>query len=357
MQTILKYPLYRRTQPSNDAPALGYQPAGAVVDVADIVQGKAIDGNSSWLKATDGYYYWSGGVSRDEWWITDFGIEDFWTVTRGKDATVALLDSGLSKHPDLNLDFVKGGYNFVDGSTNFLLDEPHCTHMAGIIAGQGKIITGVAPEVSLWIGRVLDQDGLMADITKLKSALQYILDKNLSFDVINMSIQIPPGDYQNISGYQDDINKLINTIIQRFGTIVVAAIGDFYYMIPTFIDSLPSYATGAFSVTGTKRDSSLCTASGYSNKIDLASPGQDITSLYPVGVSKPWTGTSQAAAYASGVFALAKSYWLKKKPQVQFDAKKMQDIFRQTALPSGSATQFGAGIIQPKKIKTQIDLL
>jgi hypothetical protein len=62
MKAVLKYPLYRRPQPSNEGKDCGYLLDGSSIEVVKMVAGKAIDGISIWFFADDGFYYWGGGA-------------------------------------------------------------------------------------------------------------------------------------------------------------------------------------------------------------------------------------------------------------------------------------------------------
>ena len=61
MQAILTYPLYRRPKPTNKIAPYGYLQRGLALEVEDIIIGEKIDSSSVWYKASDGFYYWSGG--------------------------------------------------------------------------------------------------------------------------------------------------------------------------------------------------------------------------------------------------------------------------------------------------------
>ena len=76
----------------------------------------------------------------------------------GKGMKVAIIDSGVDyTHPDLKANYI-GGYDTVDEDSDPMDGNVHGTHVAGIIAGNGKI-KGVAPNASILAYRVMNDGG------------------------------------------------------------------------------------------------------------------------------------------------------------------------------------------------------
>ena len=83
----------------------------------------------------------------------------------GKGVTAAVLDTGLAPHPDFRgrvrvfLDMTKGKKQLRQPYD----DSGHGTHVAGILAGDGRmsggLLAGMAPEAELVILKVLDEKG------------------------------------------------------------------------------------------------------------------------------------------------------------------------------------------------------
>lgn len=71
---------------------------------------------------------------------------------------VAIIDSGVDyTHPDLQANYI-GGYDTVDEDNDPMDGNVHGTHVAGIIAGNGKI-KGIAPNASILAYRVMNDGG------------------------------------------------------------------------------------------------------------------------------------------------------------------------------------------------------
>src|SRR6185503_6055758 len=81
--------------------------------------------------------------------------------TRGKGVVVAVIDSGIDyNHIALGEGFgeghkVIGGWDFVDNDADPMDLYGHGTYVAGIIAGNGGGLLGIAPEASLLAFRAL----------------------------------------------------------------------------------------------------------------------------------------------------------------------------------------------------------
>ena len=80
----------------------------------------------------------------------------------GKGITAAILDSGIYPHPDLKeriIDF----QDFLNGQAGCYDDYGHGTHVAGILAGNGKLsrgrYRGIAPDCRLLPVKVLNRRG------------------------------------------------------------------------------------------------------------------------------------------------------------------------------------------------------
>jgi serine protease AprX len=121
----------------------------------------------------------------------------------GAGVGVALIDSGVSQHPDLNggllgLSRVVWSQSFVPNNMSANDQFGHGTHVAGLIAGNGHSSTGkqytrtfegIAPQANIINLRVLDQNGEGSDsavINAISTAIQ--LKPLFNIRVINLSL-------------------------------------------------------------------------------------------------------------------------------------------------------------------------
>lgn len=146
-------------------------------------------------------------------------------AVRGSGTTIAVIGTGIDyTHPALGGGFgpghkVVGGYDFVNDDPDPMDDNGHGTHVAGVIAGDGPTITGVAPAAQLTAYKVLNKygGGFTSDvIAGLEQAVSP--DNPHRADVVNLSIS-GPGNGNGPLGRAA-------TAASELGTIVVVAAGN-----------------------------------------------------------------------------------------------------------------------------------
>ncbi|KAA0546316.1 S8 family serine peptidase [Bacillus sp. BGMRC 2118] len=104
--------------------------------------------------------------------------------TNGKDIVVAVVDTGIDyTHPDLKKNYAYGK-SFVPGYPDAMDQNGHGTHVAGSIAGNGRVL-GIGPELKVAAYRVFGPTG-GASTSDIADALMTAADDNV--DVVNMSL-------------------------------------------------------------------------------------------------------------------------------------------------------------------------
>jgi|GEM_PF-481552 len=197
------------------------------------------------------------GVTKcDEFTTVSSGAASAWQQynVSGAGVTVAVLDSGIKEHEDLSSPKQKGNNeddSFNGSSVLVHLDmtgapppttldadsQPlydlcgHGTHVAGIIAGNGRAslgkrffhtFYGIAPQASLIDVRVLDSDG-RSDISTVIAGLQWVVANQSQYHirVVNLSLGHPVGE-----SYKTDPLCQAVEAAWKAGIVVVCAAGN-----------------------------------------------------------------------------------------------------------------------------------
>lgn len=248
--------------------------------------------------------------------VSHINADKVWTRsgTRGAGVTVAVIDTGIDyRHPALGGGFgsgfkVFGGWDFYGGDDDPLDEQGHGTHVAGIIAGNGGGILGVAPDASLLAYRVIGpQGGIESDMI---AAIERTVDPDENgdpsdrVDVVNMSIGGPVMD--------DDPAALAVENATAAGVLFCIAAGNSgnfgYANLPT-----PAIAASAITVGASDDADDMASFStrgpsySYGIKPEVVAPGVNILSSYLDGKTVEASGTSMATPHIAGVAALMKA--------------------------------------------------
>jgi len=133
------------------------------------------------------------------------------------------------------------------------------------------------------------------------------------------------------------------------GAVLIAAAGNQGAKSPPLY---PAADPHVIAVTATDADDALFTGANRGPHVAIATPGVDILAAAPAGSYEMTTGTSVAAAHASGVAALL----IERHPEV--DAKTVLEVLTVTAMKLGTKTpddQFGWGLIDPVSALEELD--
>ncbi len=292
------------------------------------------------------------------WGISAIEAPKAWNTTHGReDVLVAVIDSGIDTNipelarsmwtntgeiPNNGVDDDGNGYvddihgwDFRDDDNDSLTGSKmhwHGTFVASIIASwpNENGIVGVAPGVRLMDIRFLDSRNLFygSDWRKFAAAIDYAVQNGA--DIINLSVYSnskPP------SYFESAVNRAVEE-----GVILVGIAGN----EGTSQVSYPARSPSVIAVSAVDRSNHLASFSNHGIEVDIASPGDKITSLFPGGIVGTSSGTSFAAAFVSGTLALI----LSANPQIT--GSEALSILKKAAVDLGTTGQdcyFGFGMV------------
>ncbi|WP_237553764.1 S8 family serine peptidase [Streptomyces sp. SID6137] len=227
----------------------------------------------------------------------------------GKGVTVAVLDSGADlTHPDL-VDRISRSKSFIDGEEVADRDG-HGTHVTSTVGGSGAASDGkekgVAPDATLAVGKVLDDEGSGSE-SQIIAGMEWAA-RDVHARIVSMSL----GSSDPSDG-TDPMSQALDSLSQETGALFVVAAGN--TGAPSSISS-PGAADAALTVgaVDSSDQPAYFTSAGPragddALKPDLSAPGVDILAARSQltdgsGYYTTMSGTSMATPHVAGVAAL-----------------------------------------------------
>lgn len=264
-----------------------------------------------------------------DWGLTAYGVPELWKQFRGAGVTVAVIDSGVAKHPAL-ADSVVEWRNFsADQSPEDTLG--HGTHVAGVVAATKGPCRGIAPESKIISCKALGHSGCGSNAA-VAQAVEFATEAKV--DIIGMSLGSETADQR--------LHAAIKAAFSA-GIVVVCAAGNDGGSVNYPAAFAETIAVGAVDSSG-----NACPFSCRGKEISVAAPGQDITSTWLDGGYATLTGTSMAAPFVVGTLALYVSAC--KQKGLKVDHASVMKALSQTARDAGAAGRddvYGWGLVNP----------
>jgi subtilisin family serine protease len=254
----------------------------------------------------------------------------------GSGVTIALIDSGVdSSHRDLagvivdeacfcvdaqGLPCCPGGASEEFGLRAAWDDNGHGTHLAGIIAGRGRVSPkGLAPEAYIVAIKIAGKDG-STNTSSMLAALDWLARTHPEVRVVNMSL----GTTATYSGSCDKASAINASLadaamtLRGQGAVLVAAAGNSGstetmtapacvsgYLSVGAVYSKSNPVSSSYGCTDVKTaEDRVACFSNSSSALSLLAPGAGIVSTGLGGRRATGSGTSQAAAVVAGAVAL-----------------------------------------------------
>ncbi|WP_236145722.1 type VII secretion-associated serine protease mycosin [Verrucosispora sp. SN26_14.1] len=270
-------------------------------------------------------------IRNDQWHLRYLSAQEAHRMSQGEGVTVAILDTGVSQHPDIRLN-LKKGKNLLPGDSSSAHDDPngHGTAMAGLIAAHGQNATkgalGIAPKAQVIPIKTSDaSNGGNAD--RLAEGIEFAITAGAAV--------------VSISGGGGPSPRLLQALeAAHSANVIVVAAGGNNPTDPGVI--YPAAADTVIAVGGIDQNGKHARISVTGPQLDLAAPALDIFSLDPQSDYRRSSGTSNAAAIVAGAAALIRA----KYPYLPAD--EVAHRLTATAIdkgPPGRDDQYGYGVI------------
>ena len=291
-----------------------------------------------------------------------------WDRATGAGVVVAVLDTGITNHSDLNANVI-AGYDFISNTTtagdgngrdpdasdpgDYYAGQSsswHGTHVAGTVAAvtnNAKGVAGTAFNAKVMPVRVLGRGGgatsdiADAVIWSSGGSVPGVPNTSTPAEVINLSLG-------GSGSCGTTMQNAINGAVSRGSTLVIAA-GNSNANTSGFTPANCNNVIAVASITSTGARSSF---SNYGPLIDIAAPGSNILSTLNAGTQGPgaesyasYSGTSMAAPHVAGVVALIQSVAPSPRTPAQIES-----LLRSTArpFPATPSQPIGPGIVDAK---------
>ena len=299
------------------------------------------------------YYY--------QWGLAAIDVEKAWDITKGKDAIVAVLDTGVAyenygdyvQASDLSGTKFVSGYDYVNEDAHPNDDNGHGTHVTGTIAGTTNNSLGVASvscEASIMPVKVLDATGY-GSYSDMAQGIYFAVNNGAK--VINMSLGGTSPSY-----------TLENAVKYAYeqGVTVVCAAGNNYERGNEALYPA-SYNQYCISVGAIQYDKTRAYYSNTGSYIEFVAPGgnlnldqntdsqkdgilQQTFKTYPTAMGYYYyQGTSMATPHVSGVVALLVSVGHSNPDDIENILKKTSEDLG----VAGRDDQYGYGLIDAYK--------
>ena len=192
---------------------------------------------------------------------------------------------------------------------------PHGTHVAGIAAGRGDDIVGVAPGATIislqvfsrFTGTICDDDiedpCAKTYTSDTIAALERVYELRNDFRIASANLSFGGGRYYSESecDMRDAARKAVVDNLRAAGIVTISASGNESWTDST---TAPACLTSALAVAAVDKTDGVAPFSNSAAFVDFFAPGVRIYSSLPGGGFGVISGTSQAAPHVAGAFAI-----------------------------------------------------
>lgn len=251
----------------------------------------------------------------------------------GKGVTIAIIDTGVADHEDLDAKRISGKSYVDEDGTQYSDERGHGTFIAGLLAARrnnGKGITGMTDSKIIAYKVIGDQPHI--EIDYVAEAIRAAADAGC--DVINLSMGTP-NDNQKMK-------EAVDYAVEKGAIVIAAAGGD---------AETPYYPASYENVIGVDAISEnfLELESAVKNdSVFVTAPGRKIVSLdFNGGYERDGAGASYAAAHVTALAAFAK------QSNPDLTVEEFAALLKETARDLGEPgydNVYGYGVIDVEKM-------
>lgn len=285
-----------------------------------------------------------------QWNLRSINVEQAWNETKGEGVTVAVIDTGVSRVPDLQQTEFVEGYDFVRDRANASDDNGHGTHVAGTIAqstNNNYGVAGIAYHAKIMPLKVLSAGG-GGTISDIAEAIRFAADNGAG--VINMSLG---------GGGESNLMKEAIDYAHQKDVVIVAAAGNSNQNASSY----PARYPQVISVSALDSAGQKAPYSNYGAGVDISAPGGSDTGKILQETINPNTGeavftgfqgTSMAAPHVAGVAALIKASGVSNPEDISNILKESSRKISEDPFNHFGAGQLDAGEAVKLALKGQI---
>lgn len=281
------------------------------------------------LTPNDPYYF------SYQWHLPKISAPTAWDVTTGVNSVLlSVIDSGVDyNHPDL-AGRVTSGYDFVNNDSDPADDNGHGTAVAGTAGAAGNNGlggTGVAWGIALLPVKALGGDG-SGSYSAIANGITYSADRGAK--IINLSL----GGTSSSRTLQSAIDYAWGK-----GCLIIAAAGNNGNNIAVY----PAACNNVIAVSALNQSDTRTSWSNYGSYVDIAAPGENITTTWPGGGYISISGTSFSSPVVAGAAALALSV------NPSLSNSRMVELFKSSSDDIGASgydVYFGSGRVNASRL-------
>ncbi len=262
----------------------------------------------------------SGSNRMDPWHLRMIGAPEAWKRSRGSGARIATIDTGFAPHNELRGAHITGE-SFVPTEGPYDLNG-HGLGTHGLIAGQGPVVFGVAPEAEIFSLKALDKKG-RGRWAWIALAVERAAELKCGVAVMALG--------------GDGSSAMLEDALALFasgGGVAVAAAGNDSAAHLDYPGS-SAYVVAAAAVDRDGKHPSWSSSAPWPGSPDVAAPGVDVPSLSMRGY-KTMSGSSISTAIVGGILALRK---------LPADLAKSRKAIHDAAEPLARREETGFGLL------------